>query len=466
MSGTPPSPAAASPIRDETRRILSLAWPVMLTSLNWTILHVTDVVVVGLAGTEEVAALGASRSLTFVAIVAGLAALSGVLVHVSRADGAGDLQRTGAVLREGLVLALVLGMSAGLALFLFAAPMLAGLGVAEGLVPRSARVVQVMALCFPFQLVIVAASFFLEGVSRPRRVTIVNLAILPVNALLAWALSGGHLGLPALGAVGAAAATAIASALGAVGMVLAAWTLPRAGLRGVRDLSAAAWRGVPAGAARLAAFGIVPAIASGLELAGFSILIALSTRLGDAAAHAFQLVFSIHNVTFSVALGLGSAAGVRVGNAVGEGVAEQAFRRTMIAASVAAMLTGLLALALVMARAGIVALFPATPEVHLLALAMVPLWAPFILFDGVQVVFVYALRSLGDQVVAGGNSIIAFFLVTGGAGWWLVHLGAGLTGLVYASGIGMVAATLLHGSRFLLISRRLRRKSSAPAASN
>ncbi len=97
---------------------------------------------------------------------------------------------------------------------------------------------------------------------------------------------------------------------------------------------------------------------------------------------------------------------------------------------------------------------------------MVPLWAPFILFDGVQVVFVYALRSLGDQVVAGGNSIIAFFLVTGGAGWGLIHLGWGLTGLAYASGIGMVAATLLHGSRFLLVSSRIRRRSSAPAASN
>lgn len=451
---------------DETRRILALAWPVMLTSLNWTILHVTDVIVVGLVGTNEVAALGASRSLTFVAIVAGLAGLSGVLVFTSRADGAGDLKRSGQVLREGLALALMLGTVAAVALWLFAAPMLAGMGVAEQLVPQAARVVRVMAICFPFQLIMVAASFFLEGVSRPRRVTTVNLAILPVNALLAWALSGGHLGLPALGAVGAAAATAIASALGAIGMVAAAWTLPRAKARGVHDLSHAAWRAVPAGAVRLAAFGVVPAIASALELAGFSILIALSTRLGDASAHAFQIVFSIHNVTFGVALGLGSAAGVRVGNAVGEGVPVEAFSRTMIAGAIAAFSTGLLALLLVFGAGGIVALFPATGEVHLLALAMLPLWAPFILFDGVQVVFVYALRSLGDQVAAGINSIVAFFVVTGGAGWWLIHIGAGLPGLVYASGIGMVAAAALHGVRFVLISSRIRRKSSIPAPSS
>lgn len=457
---------SATPIADETRRILALAWPVMLTSLNWTILHVTDVVLVGLVGTAEVAALGASRALTFVAIVAGLAGLSGVLVFTARADGAGDLKRTGGVLREGLVLAVLLGLAIGLTLLLFAGPMLAFMGVTEELMPKAARVVQVMGVSFPFQLVIVAVSYFLEGVSRPRRVMVVNLSILPLNALLAWALSGGHLGLPALGAVGAATATAIASAVGAAAMLGAAWTLPRASQRGVHDFSTASWRRVPIGIARLARFGVIPAIASGLELAGFSILIALSTQLGDASAHAFQIVFSIHNVTFAVALGLGSAAGVRAGNAVGEGDPAAAIPRTLIAVGVAALLTGCLAALLVIGRAGVVGAFPATAEVRGLALAMLPLWAPFILFDGVQVVLVYALRSLGDQVAAGVNSIIAYFLVTGGAGWWLIHTGFGLPGLVWASGGGMVAAAALHGGRFALISSRNRRKSSAACASN
>ena len=51
---------ARTELSAETRRILALAWPVVLTSLNWTILHVTDVIVVGLTGTGEVAYLGAS----------------------------------------------------------------------------------------------------------------------------------------------------------------------------------------------------------------------------------------------------------------------------------------------------------------------------------------------------------------------------------------------------------------------
>lgn len=441
----------------EMRRILSLAWPVALTSLNWTILHVTDVVVVGFTGTEQVAALGASRALTFPGIVMGLGALTGVLVHVSRADGARDLPGTGRALHQGLLLAIVLGLLSALLLFAFAEPMLLGIGVAREVAPLAADVVRVMALAYPFQLLIIAASFFLEGVSRPQRVTVVNLAILPINALLAWALSAGHLGLPAMGATGAALATAIASALGAAGMVGAAWTLPRARQRGVQDLAHLFSRDSLTGALGLAKFGLVPAIASGLELVGFSILIALSTELGDVTTHAFQIVFSIHNVTFSVALGLGSAAGVRVGNAVGEGAPQAAARRAAIAAALAALATGLLAVLLVLAPHPFVALFPAVAEVRTLALMMLPVWAPFILFDGVQVVFVYALRSLGDQVVAGINSVIAFFIVTGGAGLLLVRtLDLGATGLALASGMGMVVAATLHGTRLWWVSRRFR----------
>ncbi|WP_018250581.1 MATE family efflux transporter [Sphingomonas melonis] len=446
-------------IHGETRRLLALAWPVVLTSLNWTLLQVTDVMVVGLVATEEVAALGASRALGFVGIVAGLSWLSGVLVMASRADGAGDLPRTGGVLREGLVLGLLLGVAIG-GLFLVAAePLLALVGVAADRIDESARVVRAFAVAFPFQLVNVAAAFFLEGVSRPGRVAAVNLSVLPVNAVLAWALSAGHLGLPALGAVGAAFATSIASLLGAAGMVASALTLPRAQEREVRRTDRAAWASVPRGVVALAAFGLVPAIASGLELAGFSILIALSTQLGDVAAHAFQIVFSIHNVTFAIAIGLGSAAGVRAGNAVGEGQPAAAIPRTLIAVGLAIGALGLLMLILRATAPGIVALFPATAPVHVLGTAMLAVWAPFIVFDGIQVVLMYALRSLGDQVVAGVNSILAYFIVSGGLGWWLVHQGMGPMALVWASGLGMVAAAVLHGGRFALMGWRLRRQS-------
>ena len=95
----------------EARRILRLAWPIMLTSLNWTLMHIIDVAVVGHYGTGELAALAASRTLTFIAIVMGFSGLSGVLVFASRADGGGRLAETGDIFRSGLVLGLILGLA-------------------------------------------------------------------------------------------------------------------------------------------------------------------------------------------------------------------------------------------------------------------------------------------------------------------------------------------------------------------
>lgn len=438
----------------EARRLLALAWPVMLTSLNWTLLQVTDVVVVGEAGTHEVSAFGGSRAVTFVTLMAAIGWLSGILVFASQADGAKDKPRTGDVYREGLVLGALIGLVGGIILFVFAEELLRLLSVSESVLPISADVVRVMAFAFPPQLILVAASNFLEGISHPRRVMAVNLMTLPLNAVLAWALATGQIGLPAMGAVGAALATTISLWVGAAAILWAAAQVPDQAERGLRRAAFSVWRRAWPGALALGRFGAVPALASGLELAGFSWLIALSTQLGDVTSHAFQIVFSIHNVTFGVALGFGSAAGVRAGNAVGEGQPEAARQRTLIAALLTVAVMSVLVVALYLLGGPIARAFPAETPVHLLAVAMLAVWAPFILFDGLQVVFMFALRSIGDQVAAGLNGIFAFFVVTGGFGWWLVQMGHGPFALVWGSGLGMMAAALLNSGRFFWLMQR------------
>jgi multidrug resistance protein, MATE family len=237
-----PSPTPDAGVMAELRRLVTLAWPVMLASLNWTLLHLTDIYVVGLTGTHEVAVFGASRTLTYIAIMIQIGALAGILVYASRADGAGDKRGTGDALREGLLLALAFGLVVALPYFLFAEYLLAGIGVAPSLVPESASVIRIMAIAMPFQLIIIATANFFEGVSRPIRVAVINLAILPMNAVLAWAWSGGHWGFPRLGADGAALATLVSLAIGAVAFVGSAWAMRDARERGLHDWGLARWR--------------------------------------------------------------------------------------------------------------------------------------------------------------------------------------------------------------------------------
>lgn len=442
----------------EAGRILRLAWPIMLTSLNWTLMHLIDVAVVGHYGTDELGALAASRTLTFISIVIGFSGLSGVLVYASRADGAGDLRESGDILRSGLGLGLLLAAATMALLMLAAEPLLRVVGVSDGLAAPGAAVVEAMALAYPAQFILAATSYFLEGISRPQRVMAVNLAMLPANALLAWAWVGGHLGLPAMGAVGAAYATATISTLGAALILLLAWLLPRAAERGVRDWSPAALRRALAGIPRLAWFGTVPAVAAALELAGFSWLMALSTQLGVAAAGAFQAMLSIHNIAFALSMGFGSAAGVRIGNAIGAGEREKAWPRAMTAGALVSLLLGLISLVLVFAAELLVWPFSDDPQVLALAASMLAVIGAFLLFDGLQYVFGAALRSLGEQVWAGINGIIGFFVVTGGLGWLLVSRGWGPDGLAYAAGMGMLVCALLQFGRLAWVLRRPARR--------
>jgi multidrug resistance protein, MATE family len=437
----------------EAGRILRLAWPIMLTSLNWTLMHLIDVAVVGHYGTDELAALAASRTLTFISIVIGFAGLSGVLVFTSRADGGGRLAETGEYFRSGLALGLGLSAVIATVLGLWAYELLALVGVERSLLVPGAGVVEAMALAFPAQFLLAASSYFLEGISRPRRVMAVNLAMLPVNALLAWAWVGGHLGLPAFGAVGAAYATATASWGGAIAMLTLIWLLPRAHERQVRNFSLAAIRRALALVPSLAWFGLMPAIGAALELAGFAWLMVLSTQLGNASAGAFQAMLSVHNIAFAWSMGFGSAAGVRVGNAIGAGEREAAWPRALIAGGLAAIVLGLGSLILVFAAEPLVWPFSDDREVLSLAASMLAIMGAFLIFDGLQYVFGSALRSLGEQVWSSLNGIIGFFVVTGGLGWLLVRSGWGPDGLAYAAGAGMLAAGLLQFGRLAWVLR-------------
>ena len=435
----------------EARRLIALAWPVTLTNLQWILLNLTDTALVGRYATQALGHLSAGRVVTYVAVVMAIAMLSGILVFAARAEGARDRPAAGRALRQGLAFAALLALLSTAILLPLAGPMMRWAGVATELQAGGAAYVRAMALAYPPQFLFLAASYWLEGLSRPRVAMWINLATLPLNALLSWLLIFGHGPWPALGATGAALGTALSVSAAALAVVAYIRGMPDAAaycVRGIFTLRAVGqgWR---EGAA-LRRFGLMPGISGGLELAGFSILVALSTGFGAAPAGAFQTAIAFHNLSLAASLGLGSAAGVRVGNAIGAGAHHLVRRRGLIAAVMALMTLLLFAAVFHLGAPWLAPLVSQDPDVVALGAVMLARMALFLPFDGVQLVFLFALRSLGDQLVAGALSITSFFLLSGGVGWWLVRrAGAGPMALVDALVLGMVVAALLLGGRFL-----------------
>jgi MATE family multidrug resistance protein len=435
----------------EMRRIANLAWPVAMTHLQWIALNVIDTAMVGHAGTIELGYFSAGRMATWVALIIGMAALNGVLVFTARHIGAGEPEKTGAVYRQGMLFGLAMGAFFTLAFLPFALPILRFIGVPEELAGGGARVLQWQAAGYVPCLALTAAALFMEGLGRPRVAMVVTIMTLPLNVFLNGLFVFGWLGAPIMGAAGAALGTTLTYVMGAAILIGYIHRMPD---RAALGLDGAPWRGAWAEGRELRRFGAAPGLASGLENGGFAVLLTLGTVLGAVAASAFQVMISLHVVTVAFAVGLASAAGVRVGNAVGEGARGEIGRRGWLAAGMAVASQLGFALLFAVAAPELVAPFTEDPAVRALATDMVRLLAFFLAFDGLQITMVFALRAAGDQVVAGAIQITGFFIVSGGLGWLLVtRTDLGAMGLAWGMCLGLAAAGLLGAGRFAWVTR-------------
>jgi len=97
-SAPPPTRARAGGVREVTR----LAYPIVLTQMSQTVMHVVDSIFVGRLGAAQLGALGFSGIWlwTVMSVFSGTA--TGVQTFVSQAHGAGDEKRCGAWAWQGL----------------------------------------------------------------------------------------------------------------------------------------------------------------------------------------------------------------------------------------------------------------------------------------------------------------------------------------------------------------------------
>lgn len=438
------------PLLREIRRLVTLAWPVMLAHFQWLALNLIDTAMVGRYDTDELAYLGAARILNWTWFAVSMGLISGVTVFAARADGAGTQDQCGAVLRQGIAFALLIGLVGLLVMLLFSEALLLLAGMPADMAAGGASFARIYALCFLPSLVATCGNYFLEGISRPRPVMVISLTTLPINAALNWLFIYGNFGVPEMGANGAALGTVIAVLIGASATLGYIWTMPDRARYGIGQ----SWTGAWASGRALRSFGIVPGIASGFEMAGFAVLATLAGTFGAVTAAAFQAVFSLHILSLSVTMGMTSAAAVRVGNAVGAREREEVARRGWLACAMAAASVGIVALVYLAAPGWALSFFTTDQAMLALAEPMLVILAPFLLFDGAQFTLLFALRAAGDQVVAGWLQIAGFCVTMGVAAWLAIRVfDMGPMALPAALGLGCVAAFVLMAGRWLIISR-------------
>jgi MATE family multidrug resistance protein len=439
----------ASPWRVEAGATLALALPLILTNLAQHGLNTVDVILLGWLNAEALAAGALAHSLYFAVMIFGIGLVTATAPMMAQELGrkrhsVRDIRRTA---RQGFWLAAAYTVPLWAVLWQGEAILLA-FGQEPALAAAAGAYVRVLQWgLLPFLVYLVLRTFS-AALGRPGLALVVCAAALPVNAVLAWALIFGRLGLPAMGLVGAGLATTIVSFLMALGLGI----LIQADRRLRRyHVFGRFWRADAPRFRRLLALGLPIGATLAFEVTIFNAAALVMGTIGTPELAAHTIALQLAALSFMVPMGLSQAATIRVGQAVGRGdpagvslAGWTAF--VMGTGFMTAMALVMLAIPRTLVGAFIDLGDPANAVVLGHALTFLAFAALFQVADGAQAVGAGMLRGLGDTRVPMWFAAVGYWGIGAPLGVVLAYAtplrGSGVW-IGLAAGLAIVALLML-----------------------
>ena len=418
--------------RTATRNeVVKLAWPIAIAMLGDTAMGLVDAKLVAGLGSAAIGGVGVAVTLLYVSYAVTFGFLRGVKVRTAHAVGEGRAGDGVRYAQAGLAVAACVGVATW-ALGRDVAPALGALGIDREAIPYARDFLAAKTWGAPSACLVQAFIQHRQGLGDARIPMVAGLVANAANALFAWALIGGHLGLPALGVAGAGYGTAIAETLEAA--LLAIVFLREGRSRGAPSLA-------PKRAlAEVAALGVPTAAQFGLEMLAFTTFTAVlgSIRASEIAAH--QIALAVCRTSFLPGLAVSEAASVLVGKALGGRRLDEADRVVRSAIVLAVGFMTFCGVAFALFGGAIARALSSDAEVARLAGRVLLVAAVFQTLDAVTMVLRGALRGAKDvRVVAIVGVTIAWLCVPTSAFVLGKLLGLGAMG----GWLGFVAETTL-----------------------
>jgi len=443
--------AASSPWRAELRATVALALPLIGTQLAQISTMTTDVVLLGRHSAEALAAGALGANVVYVLITFTLGIVMAVSPMIAQAVGrkrhaVRDVRRS---VRQGFWATVAVGVPCMIVIWHTESILLA-FGQEPANAASAADYARAMLLGFLPAVGFMLLRFFVSALERPRAALVVMVLSVLLNALLAWALIFGRLGLPPLGVVGAGIATSIANTFGFVALL--AFVLIDHRFRRYYILGRL-WRPDWRRFAEIFRIGLPIGLILVLEVGLFAGAVQLMGLLGTAEIAAHQIALQCASVAFMVPLGIGQAATVRVGLAAGARDAAGVARAGWTALVLGVSFMSCAALLMWTMPHVLIGLFvqdvPENARVIELAVAFLAIAALFQVVDGVQAIAIGALRGLKDTRMPAIFAAIGYWLVGFPVGIVLAfHAGWGGIGVWWGLAIGLAVVAALELTRF------------------
>ncbi|MEE8364444.1 MAG: MATE family efflux transporter [Gammaproteobacteria bacterium] len=420
-------------LKTEIRYFLMIAFPLSAAYLAEYAMFITTKMVVGKLGYQQLAAVGIAGDLSFEILVILMGLLSIIGVLAAQAEGAGKKSEVGQSVRQGLIVASMIGIPAMVFIWNLDLVLIATTQdpvVIEFAIPYLRGI---SGMVLPVLWFAVFRNYT-AALAQPLAVMVISVGAVFLNYLLTIWLVHGGLGLAAMGLFGAGLATTIVTWLMFLSLTLYVYLKPK--LRGY-GVFQGAWRLHWPTCAEIFRLGIPVAGLVFLEAGLFVAVSILSGVISVKTLAAYEVVMSWVGIPFVIALGFAEATMVRVAHAVGRNHFKAVRRAGHLGMTLGVGLLTILVVIPLGFPDQIIRIFisPADPgfvEVSKLAAQFLMIGAIFQVFDGLQAIAARALRGLKDSVAPlwiagfgywvlgiGGGSMLAFPYGYGGAGlWW------------------------------------------------
>jgi len=374
-------------------RILGQAWPILFGQFAAMAFGVVDTMMTGHSSAVDLAAMGLGASIYGSVFVGSLGVVNALNPIIAQHYGADDDAAIGASYVQGVWLALLVS-AVGWPVLAFPTLWLRYLDVPPDVMIVVARYLRVLSVALPASLMFRAVYALNVAVSRPRVVMIMQLSGLVVKVVLSGALIFGYLGLPRLGAVGCA----LASAIVYWGMCLGGWAHVRFAGSYRRFAIHFAWPRWDALRDQLR-LGVPMGLSYALESTSFTFMALLIARLGTNVMGGHQIVMNLAALTFQIPLALAVATGTVTAQAIGARDLPRARATVFMGVRIGLLVAAATSLVLWTWRHGIVALYTADAAIAAVALSLLGYVIAFHVFDALQAISAFALRAYRIAVV-------------------------------------------------------------------
>ena len=430
------------------RRNLRMAMPVMLTQLGGALVGLADSVMVGHFSTTALAAVSFANGIFFTVMVFSMGALMGLTPLVGESYAGGDKGRVRGLSMSGLVYTVLL-IILTCAVLLLCYPFMGKMGqeacvVSEAqpyYLARVAGLIPMLVFCYYKQL--------FEGLGNTLIAMLITTVCNICNILLNYLFIFGHCGLPALGALGAGIASMISCCLMPV-LFYVVVQLRKDHHRYLGDFRDFSWHqvrdilfvGIPIGGQTL------------LETVAFTLSFIMVGWISKEALAAHAISNQIADLTFMLALGIGSATTIEVSHCRGRGDKQAMLMSARASIHLVIVMNAIGAGLMIGLRHYIPMLFSADKSVISITSSLLIYAGVFQFSDGLQCVGAGMLRGIKDVRMPVVFCLIAYILIALPLGYVMMFpAGMGVEGMWVGFIAGLSVAAICFHTRFWMKTR-------------